>query len=320
MRHHIVFLEAACAPSPQFTFPHTCERFDTTSPDQVPTRIANATIKLQCVALTATGVTWLDRRLFAERGITVVNCPQANVDAVAEHSVALYFAVRRKIVEQHLAVTGPENAWIRDGQLTARWVHGPPLGCRQEVLGIIGYGALGRRIEQLARGLGFGKVLAAEHKGEAAREGRVLFEDVLRTATTIVLCCPKDDSTVGLISQDELSMMRPEVILVNVARGAIVCERALADALRQHRIAGAATDVLVCEPGGISTSPLIPDVENGEAAVPNLTITSHLAWFSAQTMENLCRMLKGSIEGFVMGNLLSASPDTVVVHEGVIHR
>jgi glycerate dehydrogenase len=304
-----------------------------TSREQVAARIANATIvvtglcaireedlnqakRLQCIAVTATGATWVNRRLFAEWRITVVNCPQANVDAVAEHFLALYFAVRRKIVDQHAAVTGPERAWIRDGELTSRWVHGPPLGCRQETLGIIGHGALGRRIEQLAMDLGFGKVIVAERKGMMrARGGRVLFEDVLKMATTIALCCPGDDSTVGLISEEQFAMMRPEAILVNVARGTVVCEHALAQALRQHRIAGAATDVLVGEPGGIGTSPLIPDI-----AVPNLTITSHLAWFSAQTMENLSRLLTGSIEGFVTGNLMSASPNTVIVHEGVIHR
>ncbi|EEU37353.1 uncharacterized protein NECHADRAFT_8252, partial [Fusarium vanettenii 77-13-4] len=235
--HHIVFLEAANAPLPQFAFPHTCRRYPSTQPHEIPERIKDATIailggfapitpehlqhapQLQCVALTATGFDWLDRQAFAERGITVVNCPQNNVDAVGEHFLALYFAARRKIVEVHNAVTAPERYWVKEGSLTPRWKQGAPLSCQQEVLGIIGYGSL---------------VLIAERKGENnVRDGRIHFEHLLKTATTIVICCPREPGTLGLISAPEFELMKPEALLLNISRGGIVCESTLATALKQ---------------------------------------------------------------------------------------
>ncbi|POR38323.1 Glycerate dehydrogenase [Tolypocladium paradoxum] len=339
MRHHVVFLEAANAPCVDFAFPHTYHRHTHTQAHEVAERIKDATIVvvgvtpvtaehldqapyLQCLAITATGFEWLDRGAFAERGITVVNCPQNNVEAVGEHFLALYFSARKKTVEVHNAVTGPDRQWIQEGSLTPRWKQGPPLSCRQETLGIIGYGALGRQIEVLATGVGFSRVLIAERKGQnKIRGGRVLFEELIRDATTIVVCCPKEPSTLGLISEPELLMMKQEALLLNLSRGGIVCERALAAALKEGRIFGAATDVLETEPGGIGTTPLIPDVANGEEGIPNLTITSHVAWFSQQTMENLGRFLKLGIEGCVMDSLSEpSSRGTVIIHKGEVWR
>ena len=339
-KHHVVVLEAANCPPVPFSFAHTVHRHDYTQPHEIIPRIQHATIvvvgvapitpahldhapSLQCLAITATGCEWLDRDAFAARGVTVVNCPQNNVEAVGEHFLALYFAARRKIVEVHGAVTGDGREWLRKGTLTSRWAQGPPLSCRQETLGIIGHGALGRYIEGLARGLGFGRILIAERKGHEGetREGRVSFEELIREATTIAVCCPREPSTLGLISEPELLAMKPEALLVNMSRGGIVCERALAEALKTGRIFGAATDVLETEPGGVGTTPLIPDVANGEAPVPNLTITGHMAWFSQQTIENLVRMLKLGIEGFVNGTLLeSSSRGTAIVHGGQVLR
>ncbi|KAL6850717.1 hypothetical protein ACO1O0_007842 [Amphichorda felina] len=338
-RHHVVFLEAANAPHVAFSFPHTCHRHAYTQPHEILPRIRDATIvvtgvtpitpehlaqlpSLQCLAMTSTGCDWLDREAFATAGVTVLNCPQNNVEAVGEHFLALYFAARRKVVEVHGAITGAQRGWIREGSLTPRWGQGPPLSCRQETLGIIGHGALGRHVEGLARALGFSRVLVAERKGAGEiREGRVSFEELIRQATTIAVCCPKEASTIGLISEPEFEMMRPDALLVNISRGGVVCEQALATALKEGKIFGAATDVLETEPGGVGTTPLIPDVANGEAEVPNLTITSHLAWFSQRTLENLQHMLRLGIEGFVNGTLLEpSSKGTAIVHGGQILR
>ncbi|KAM6510347.1 hypothetical protein FALCPG4_017964 [Fusarium falciforme] len=338
--HHIVFLEAANAPPPKFAFPHTHRRYPSTQPHEIPERIKDATIVilggfapitpehlehaplLQCVAITATGFDWLDRQAFAERGITVVNCPQNNVDAVGEHFLALYFAARRKIVEVHNAVTAAERYWVKEGSLTPRWKQGAPLSCQQEVLGIIGYGSLGRKVESLARGVGFGEILIAERKGESnVRDGRIHFEHLLKAATNIAVCCPREPGTLGLISAPEFEMMKPESLLLNISRGGIVCESALATALKQGTIFGAATDVLETEPGSVGTTPLIPDAANGEEPVPNLTITSHIAWFSQKTIENLDHMLRLGIEGFVKDTLLEqASRATVIVHKGEVFK
>ncbi|KAL5596633.1 hypothetical protein BROUX41_006669 [Berkeleyomyces rouxiae] len=339
-KHHIVVLEAVNSPKLSFEFPHTIEYHEISTSEDIGERIKNATIviasttpitaahlamapNLECIAITATGIEFVDRKLFADSGITVTNCPQSNVNSVSEHCLALYFACRRKIVHVHNDVVGEDGAWLQQRIMTSLWEQGPPLGCGQETLGIIGYGSLGKKIETLARGVGFGKILVAERKGASSpRVGRTLFDDVIQSATTIVVCCPKGPDTIGLITSKEFANMRPEALILNVARGGIVCEKSLAEALRSRRIFGAGIDVLEKEPAGRGTSPLIPDPASGEEPIPNLTITAHVAWYSSQTRVNLRRMLEVGVEAHVRGDLLD-SPEakaTAVVYKGQVLR
>ncbi len=293
-KHHIVVLESIHAPLPTFDFPHDITLHLRTQPHEVAERVKDASIVIACVtpvmpqhldqspglgclAVMAVGISWLQRAKFAKRGVTVTNCPAGNVDAVGEHVLALYFASRKRVGEVDSAVkSGLE--WRQQGTLTRRWAKDgerpiPPLGCTQETVGILGYGNLGKRIEKLAKAVGFGEVLISERKGaKDTREGRTRFGDVMKRSSTIVVCVPKEDDTIGLIGEHEFRMMRKEALVINVARGGIVNEAALAKALRENRIQGAATDVLEEEPGGKGTSPLLPDMEAGEEPVPNLVI------------------------------------------------
>ena len=201
-----------------------------------------------------------------------MNCPGGNVDAVTEHFLGLYFAARKRVVQVHSLVT-QTNEWVDKGTLTKLWPAGPPPGAKQEILGVMGYGTLGTRIVELARAVGFREVLVSERKNATeVRLGRVSFEETLRRATVVGICLPKEQDTVDMIGETELKLMRPEALIINVARGGIVNEAALAKALREGWIAGAATDVLETEPAGLGTSPLIPDISKGEEEVPNLTI------------------------------------------------
>jgi len=257
----------------------------------------------------ATGMDWVDKRYCAENGISVVNCPQSNIPAVSEHAMALFFASRRKIADLHMRTTTTDE-WATVGTLKRRFAS-VPLSCSQETLGIIGYGALGKRIDMLAKRIGFGEVIIADRKGaDKVRDGRVAFDEVLRRATTIMVCCPRDLSTINLICDAELKSMRKDALLINVARGGIVNEAALAQALREGWINSAATDVLEVEPG-IRGSPLLP--RDGEP-VPNLTITPHLAWYAQETIKTLQRLLVEGVDGWVSGK-----PINVAVHEGKIY-
>lgn len=290
-KHHIVVLEGVHAPMPTFDFPHTIDEYPLTSPDQVAERIKDATIvintirpitsahldiapHLGCVAIMAVGISWLDREVFAQRGITVTNCAGANVEAVSEHFLALYFGLRKKVGElDHGAKTS--NEWHSNGTMTTHWPERkPPPGCNQEVLGILGYGTIGKRIAMLAKALGFKEILVADRKGAQGqtKEGRTPFEEVIRRASTIAVCVPKDNDTIDLINTEELKAMREDAILINIARGGIINEAALAKALQDGEIAGAAADVLDNEPAGPGLNPLLPDLAKGEAAVPNFII------------------------------------------------
>jgi glycerate dehydrogenase len=282
-------LEAIHADMPPFDFPHTIDLHPRTRPDQVGERIREATIVIACVvpvtpadmdrapylgilSVMAVGIGWVDKEDCARRGVTVTNCVAGNVTAVTEHFLGLYFAARKRVVQIHNRVT-TTTEWHDKGTLTKLWPSGPPMGCGQETLAIMGYGTLGKRIESLAKAVGFGSVLISERKQQstAVRPGRVSFQECVRRASVVCLCLPKEPDTVDLIAEAELKAMRPDALVINVARGGIVNESALAKALREGWIAGAATDVLEVEPAGPGSGPLTPDLTK-EDEVPNLTI------------------------------------------------
>ncbi|KAK5937872.1 hypothetical protein PMZ80_010001 [Knufia obscura] len=338
-KHHIVFLEAVHLPLAELPFPHTIDIHQHTTADQIAERIKNATIvisnvadvkpsdmdnapHLQLLAILATGMGWVDKPYCAKRGITVVNAPSANIPAVSEHFLGLYFASRKRIgVVDEIVHTSDE--WVKTNSLTKRvWPEGPPLGCSEETLGIVGYGALGKRVEGLCHALGFKEVLIAERKGaKEIREGRVGFEELIRRCTTFCIVCPREPDTIDLIGEEELKMMRSDALLINIARGGIVNEAALAKALKEGRIFGAATDVLDNEPGGPGTTPLLPDVEKGEEEVPNLIVTSHVAWFSQSTIAKLQGINRDAMTAFVEGRMYDPSVRAcVAVHDGKIWK
>lgn len=338
-RHHIVFLEAIHLPLAELPFPHTIDVYQKTSAQEVAERIKPATIvisnvidvkpsdmdqaeNLQLLAILATGMGWIDKEYCARRGISVVNAPGANIDAVSEHFLALYFASRKRISEIDEIVHSSDQ-WIKTNSLTKQvWPRGPPLGCKQETLGIIGYGALGKRVESVCKALGFKEVLIAERRGSTeVRKGRVALVEVLKRSTTICVVCPRAPDTIDLIGEVELKSMRSDALLINIARGGIVNEAALATALKEGWIYGAATDVLDLEPGGPGTTPLLPDLERGDDEVPNLIVTSHVAWFSGSTIETLQKINRDAMAAYVEGRMYDPSvKHCVAVHDGRIWK
>jgi phosphoglycerate dehydrogenase-like enzyme len=355
-RHHVVVLEGTHVAMPTFDFPHTLDTYPRTPSERVLERIKDASIVITCVepitpehldvakdvrclAIMAVGISWVNTADFARRGLTVTNCAGGNVEAVCEHFLALYFGLRKKVVEIDHAVKNT-NEWAESGTMITHWPNKkPPPGCKQETLGIIGYGTIGKRLEMLAKALGFGKVLLADRKGaknEQLRKGRTAFEEVVANSSTIVVCVPKADDTINLIDEAELTTMRPDALVINIARGGIVNETALAKALKDGRIAGAAADVIENEPRAPGTSPLLPDLAKGEASIPNLiickctthrkvkTLTSiapHIAWFTQSTIVNYQQMLKDGVEKWVDGTLEEGGTinPIVRVHEGKVY-
>ena len=327
-KHHVVCLEECHCKIPKFSFPYTYSGYHNTAIGDIAERIKDATIlistivqvmpvhmdnapRLKLLAIMATGMDWVNKIYCAERGITVINCPQSNIPAVSEHAMALYFAARKKVVEMHVRTTTTDE-WAQEGSLTKKFLEGPPLTASQEVLGIVGYGALGRRIEMLARAIGFGDVVVSDRKGATElRDTRLAFEDVLKKVTVLVLCCPQDPSTINLIDEAELKSMRRDALVINVARGGIVNEAALAKALKEKWISSAATDVLEVEPGVIG-SPLLP-IKGDQ--IPNLTISPHIAWFAQETITTLQRLLKEGVDGWEAGKAVNFH-----VHEGMVLR
>lgn len=159
----------------------------------------------------------------------------------------------------------------------------------------------------MCRALGM-TVIIADRKNALSscpNHDRIPFEEVLQKSTAVVLCVPLTQSTENLISVKELQMMSEQSLLINVSRGGVVDEHALAEALKQGRIGGAATDVYAKEPASQQTSPLLQtDIRN-----TNLIVTPHLAWVSQSTTENYQRALVENLQSFFGGkpvNVVSA--------------
>ncbi|KAL9617752.1 MAG: hypothetical protein Q9160_007465 [Pyrenula sp. 1 TL-2023] len=313
---HIVCLETCHCEVPDLPFPHTFTGYHRTSAasPEIASRLRDADIAIttvvpilpsdlesctnvKLVVVWATGMDWVDEEAYKKKGITVINCPGSNIPAVSEHALAFYFAARKRIVEMTNLVRTTDE-WVQKETLTRKFTEGFPLGCAGETVGIIGYGMLGKRIETLMKAVGMGEILIAERKGvdtNTERPSRTPFDEILKRASVLIVSCPRETSTLDLITERELQMMRKEAILINVARGRIVNEAALAKALKEQWIASAATDVLADEPGGKGTSPLLQD------DVPNLTITPHLAWYASDTIMRLQQMLKDGLQAYMAG-------------------
>jgi glycerate dehydrogenase len=166
---------------------------------------------------------------------------------------------------------------------------------RGDTLWIIGFGRQGRTVAQIGRGFGM-NVLVAERKSAAGpRVGRIPFLEVLARSDLLAVLCPLAAETHGLIGAAELALMKPDALLMNCARGGIVDEFALAEALAQGRIGGAGIDSLETEPPS-------PDNPLLRLKLDNLIVTPHVAWASQGSLATLAEQLIQNIEAYVLGS------------------
>ncbi|KAI0002653.1 glycerate dehydrogenase [Xylariaceae sp. FL0662B] len=318
--HAIVSLESFYCPLPELNLPapHTCDVKDyaLTKTTEVAERIRDADIvimttiplgaevlsadvspRLKMIAVVASGTDSVDLEACKARGIVVANTPHCNTTAVAEHAIASYFAARRSVTLTNSMTRLGE--WPKRESLTQA-LDGPdgkpPRTCRNEILGIIGYGGVGKKVEATAKALGM-KTLISDRKGASspAPDGRVDFETVIRECSVIVLTLPRTPETLNLISDEEFKAMKSYAVLINVSRGGIVDEKALVTALRERKIAGAATDVFLQEPAGPENSVLLAP----ETADLNLVTTPHVAWCAEDTNDNYNRALMDNLTGWM---------------------
>jgi glycerate dehydrogenase len=295
-------------------FAHEWREYEQTLPAEVVERLEGASIAvvnkvrlgerelaqlpaLKLIAVAATGTDNIDLKSCRERGIGVANVRGYATHTLPEHVLMLILALRRNLLSYGRDVRA--GAWQRAGQFCL--LTHPIRDLYGSTLGIIGYGALGQSVERLARAVGM-RTLVAEHKNAgAAREGRTPFAEVLRASDIVTLHTPLKDETRNLIGAPELAMMRPDAVLINCARGGVVDENALVEALRAGVIAGAGVDVLSREPPREGNALL-------ELDLPNLIVTPHVAWAGLQAMQALADQLIDNIEAFVRGegrNLLT---------------
>lgn len=240
--------------------------------------------ELRLLVSSGAGYDHFDVGAATERGIYVANAPGANAISVAEIAIGLMFAVARCLCQSYRMVR--EGLWVDDD--FRRRILGVEL--TGGTAGIIGMGHVGTELARRLRLLGM-NVLSCTRRPSREREERlgvrfVSLEELLSESDFVVVCCALTPQTRGLIGRRELGLMKPDAYLVNVARGAIVDEEALCEALSSRRIAGAGMDVLAVEPPG-PNHPLFP--------LDNAVVVSHLGSRTRQAIERISQMVVDEI-------------------------
>ena len=245
---------------------------------------------LQMIAVSATGTDIIDLAACRERGIAVSNIRNYAINTLPEHTFALILALRRQLVAYRADIEA--GLWQKAEQFC---LFGHPIqdlaGSR---LGLAGYGALGQSVAAIARA--FGMEVVVFNRSPIAENGirQVSWDELLETSDVLSLHLPLNDQTRNMIGASELVRMKSSALLINTARGGLVDETALADALRAGVIAGAGFDVLTQEPPP-ADNPLL------NLRLPNFILTPHSAWASSQAMQVLADQLIDNVEAWVAG-------------------
>lgn len=244
-------------------------------------------LRLICIA--ATGTDNVDIEAARRRGIAVCNVRGYATPSVVQHVFALLLALATRVAEYREAVRA------------GRWQESPHFSLLdfpiREIagrrLGIVGYGELGRAVAQGASCFGM-EVVVSARPGAPSGNGRVPLRALLPDVDVLTLHCPLTDETRGLIGAREIAFMKPGAFLINTARGGIVDETALAEALRRGHLGGAGVDCLTQEPPRAGNPLLAPDI-------PNLIVTPHTAWASREARQRMADALSENILSFLAG-------------------
>ena len=247
--------------------------------------------RLKLIAAMATGTNQIDLEAAAARGIVVSNAVGYCTGSVVQHCWALILALTTKLESYHEAAV--DGCWQQSRFFCA--MDFPVRELSGKVMGIIGAGELGSSMAKIAEAFGL-QVIYARLPGRAytCAVERMDFDEFLKYADIVSIHCPLTADTVDLIGEKQFTLMQKSTILINSARGGIVNEAALKQALCNGDIAGAATDVLTVEPPVDGNVLLDPNI-------PNLIVTPHSAWVAQEARQRLVAQLAENIGGFLAG-------------------
>jgi glycerate dehydrogenase len=248
---------------------------------------ANPQLKL--IALTATGTNNVDLEAAREHGVAVCNIRDYCTPSVVQHVWAVVLALTHHVREYDRALKA--GAWERESQFTM--LHYPVRELAGRTLGVVGWGNLGRGVARVAEAFGM-QVLVANRVGAPPEAGREPLAGLLRQVDLLTLHCPITPATRHMIGAAELALMKPDAVLVNTARGALVDAAALAAALRSGAIGGAAIDVLDGEPPAPGHPLLAPDLQR-------LIVTPHTAWAALESRQRALDELAANVRAFLEG-------------------
>lgn len=283
---------------------------DRTSPDDIHQRSVDADIlltnktpldaamigqlpKLKFISVLATGFNVVDIEAAAERGIPVSNVPTYGTDSVAQHVIAVMLNMIHRPQEHSNAVRAGQWQSCADFSFWLQPMH----ELRGQTIGVVGYGRIGKRVCELASAFGM-NVLAhnptVRHKDHLPydRFDFCPLEQIFRESDFVSMHCPLTRDNTGFVNAALLSVMKPGAVLINTARGQLINEADLAEALHSGRLGGACLDVASEEP--------IRD-GNPLLAAPNCLITPHNAWATVEARRRLMQITADNVEAFISG-------------------
>jgi len=243
---------------------------------------------LRFLGVLATGYNVVDVAAAKAAGVAVANVPGYSTRSVAQHVFALLLELTNHVALESASVAG--GAWVRSRDFC--FLNAPLHDLENRVLGIVGWGEIGQAVARIGSAFGMRVMCATRTARVVDGVEFVGVDDLFRRADVVSLHCPLTESTQGLVSRERLALMKRSAFLINTARGPLVNEMDLAEALRSGVIAGAGLDV-------VSAEPMRPD--NPLLGAPRCVITPHVAWASpdsrarlmGESVENLRAFLEG---------------------------
>lgn len=260
------------------------------SQTQVTREIIEAAKKLKIIARAGVGVDNIDLNAATENGIIVVNAPNANTNSAAEHTIAMMMSLSRKIPQAYLSLKGKK--WERSKYVGVE--------LKGKTLGIIGLGRIGTEVAYRAKGQRMNVIaydpFFTKEKAEKMGISYGTLEEVLQTADFITVHTPLLKNTKHLLNKEAFAMMKDGIHIINCARGGIIDEKALYDAIVSNKVAGAALDVFEEEPA----------IDNRLLELPEVIATPHLGASTVEAQENVAIDVSHDVVSFL--------------HEGVVQN
>ena len=244
---------------------------------------------LKLVAVAGTGTNNIDVVAARELGVAVCNVRGYCTSSVVQHVWGLILSLTQHVSAYARLVSN--GAWTQNEVLTV--LSHPIRELDGRAFGVVGWGELGRGAARVAEAFGM-RVLIANRRGQPPRPDRMELPQLLAAADIVSLHCPLNDSTRGLIGERELALMKPDALLINTARGALVDGHALSRALKAGRLGGAGIDVLPREPP-LDGDPLL------DPEIPNLILTPHVAWAAREARQRCLDEMAANIKDFLGG-------------------
>ena len=248
--------------------------------------------KLRYIGVLATGYNVIDVDAAKKRGIVVTNIPSYGTEIVAQYTIALLLELCHHVYEHAQYVK--EGGWTNSGAW-CHWLY-PLIELKDKTLGIIGMGNIGIQTSKIALAMGMKVITSSKNIRPELEELGISFvsmDTLLQTSDVISLHCPLTETTRRMINRETIGKMKQGAILLNTARGPLIDEQALMEALNSGKLAGAACDVTAKEPIP-ADSPLLK--------AKNILITPHIAWAAQSTRQRLVDMAAENLQAFLAGN------------------